>query len=326
MHLERHAVKHRIAAGALFAFLAAASGCQSRDTLLPSPLLYIVSTPAGTGRQHGVAPNSAVTPTPVAEGLFSLHIDPSSLRGSQQRGADWCWAACIEGIHRSLAVRHGDAVPDHLTQEFLVTQLERNGPQRAANIREILKALCPQLAHRYESEKYNNELDDAIHDLLGSHSDWAVSSDELIMSIADGFPMIVGLLHEGQTDGHACLVIGVTFRQLDPNEQRRFSSHRRRLIDRHAPRYGAQAFLPMWGIAEVTIWDPAHASTRRLFGSDFSAQTAFLLGLNEACQLMELELDSRARSRERAKLLPKSSARPQQIEGLRIEMKPTNRR
>ena len=195
-----------------------------------------------------------------------------------------------------------------------------------ANIREILKALCPQLAHRYESEKYNNELDDAIHDLLGSHSDWAVSSDELIMSIADGFPMIVGLLHEGQTDGHACLVIGVTFRQLDPNEQRRFSSHRRRLIDRHAPRYGAQAFLPMWGIAEVTIWDPAHASTRRLFGSDFSAQTAFLLGLNEACQLMELELDSRARSRERAKLLPKSSARPQQIEGLRIEMKPTNRR
>jgi hypothetical protein len=146
---------------------------------------------------------------------------------TRQKEPVWCWAACAEMVHRY----NGNP----MTQDEIATRVtsgkigQDETAARAASEREIMFALNPEMRDAYAdlvASRIMESLDrDAIvtkvypsQYLKSGLERWSINSDEIVLSILKGEPVLIGLTPDGEGSfGHVYALYGITFSRRLPS-------------------------------------------------------------------------------------------------------------
>ncbi len=171
-------------------------------TTLPGALVF----PDAPGSQAcaAVAPRSPrCLATKLADGRVELRLKDFDAVRAEQEQSQWCWAACVQMVHAYQGVKLAApaANPGASQQSLLVSHFTNAGGDEGGTLSVILRALNPDLEERLRA--------------LGPSASLALeipSSDDLVESLLDGLPAIVGLEFDGRD--HALVVRALTLRAL----------------------------------------------------------------------------------------------------------------
>lgn len=219
--------------------------------------------------------------TKLADGRVELRLEGFDAVRAEQERQQWCWAACVQMVHAFQGVKllPSAAEPGASQQALLVSHFTRAGGDPGGTLSVILRALNPDLEERLR--------------LLGPSASLAFeipSSDDLVESLLDGLPAIVGLQFDGQD--HALVVRALTLRVLPeprPLEQWAHEAVQVPFLDRLHERYR---------IRSIELQDPARAGfVRTLDGEELKMRCKLIVTPERSRRVLQSALERKPEQR-----------------------------
>lgn len=224
--------------------------------------------------------------TKLADGRVELRLEGFDAVRAEQERPQWCWAACVQMVHAYQGVKLTPPAtePQASQQALLVSHFTRAGGDPGGTLSVILRALNPDFEERLR--------------LLGPSAALAFeipSSDDLVESLLDGLPAIVGLQFDGQD--HALVVRALTLRSLpEPGTAEKLA--------REAIRGSFLAGLhERYRIRSIELQDPARTdSVRTLDGEELKMRCKLIVTPERSRRVLQLALESKPKQRNRSTL------------------------
>ncbi|HVS17328.1 MAG TPA: papain-like cysteine protease family protein, partial [Planctomycetota bacterium] len=217
------------------------------------PTLHVATTDAQTTASNRLSPRSDRCEISEGERGFSvLRLRDFASVEAEQETDSWCWAACVQMInaYRGVVLRERGQNGERSQQRIVADLYAKGREDEGKGMSTIWRALNPDLETRLQRESRTD-----LPIVLGLQ--WVVS-DDIVESLLDGVPAVVGM-QEGETS-HAVVVTGATVAPLSNAWSGSFmESLSRRVLDTnwegvHAYRiHSLSVFDPWKGVGERTI-------------------------------------------------------------------------
>lgn len=285
------------------------AGCNSSpQTAISRPEIWVVEPLSQKpDSEPGAFKRTKVDAKLLDNGMYRVLLPTDQLGYAVQQEPDWCWAASIEGTVRISSSIANRPFPPDMSQAALVRRWRGSEQNKAATFRDIMLALCPDMADRYDRAVRRNPKNDIGIDAMnlvrlnaGSVLSVVVGQDEMIESLLGGTPFIAGMRNSELPEfGHAVMVVGCDFRALVDADLPTGSAtaffrplvSQPRLADIRKGRLETdERTYPTWGISAVVIFDPSPGvGLVTVSAAEFASEVQFLVGPKEACELIRYE-------------------------------------